>query len=245
MYIGVRITKRDDDFYSHLCLFSLEYGFALDKMLVCMEGHNTENEHYHIMIQNIEIIGMKDRSYKDKFLKDIKKSFIKSNKLYKDEGQGGKRNFYVKLYSDKELSKGYMYLCKGKDKDTMPDIILNEGILTDKDIEHYHNLYWNQPDKVKKEISLTGDEKFLEWFKENKLNRYNIMYGKYYFKTKKLVDDILEFYDLNNKGYKKQLLEHKMNLLCNTIVRRYSPEQFEDYKNHIYHIFEQFENILG
>lgn len=78
---------------------------------------------------------------------DVKHPETKYKVYFKQKGFKGNEQFSVKVmdkYGTFEENKmmTLRYLCKGKDKDTLPDVIFNTIGLTIEEIQKYHDDYW-------------------------------------------------------------------------------------------------------
>ena len=67
---------------------------------------------------------------------------------------------YYMLEEKDDWEKQMRYLCKGKDRDTMPVVLSKKGI-TDDEIKQYHEAYWLENDRLKEKgaaiAAHTGD----------------------------------------------------------------------------------------
>lgn len=198
-----------------------------------METGLFENPHYHIVIIGAVMC--------EAFSKKFKRYMIDRDVNYKDTGKGGKRKIYIQDGGDVEAL--YRYFCKGFSVEEQPLVEINTVGLTEEQIEDYHNQYWEKYNNVKesdnqekkpKSTTVNQDFVFLDWFRNKRLESYkrlDLLTDKeeYGFICEELVEDILTFYRAHDKGFKKQLVEHKLHLLYNSIIKEYRPDMHKCY----------------
>jgi len=247
--VSIRVSAPDysDDYVDNTVVFMSEFlqKFNYDEgcfMVFEYKGIDEEtgffiNPHYHAVIQGVKM--------DDAFSKRFKRFMISKDNRYSNLGQqGGKRSLYVQDAG--ELEKCYAYLCKGASVEDWPLVMYNdvEG-LTDEKVWEYHEQYWDKfknkekvtEEKVKK-ASVNADAVFLDWFKSKRLESYkriDLLTNKlsYAFMCEELIEDVLTFYNAHQKGFKKQLLEHKLHLIYNSVIREFHPQMFQDYRKEL------------
>lgn len=173
----------------------------------------------------------------EKLIKKIRNIIV--NKLLNKQGSKEDYSFTnVKDYDNYMvyLSKGECVIHDGTFVEGIePQQIYLKGITQEIIIEYRTKAVVQQKAHVvKKAKKPTEDKEFIAYFKEHFLHKYEerqqSITGKvYHFKQRYLIKDILDYFHLKTKGYKRQVLEHKMHLLYNTIVREYEPEAFDLY----------------
>jgi hypothetical protein len=257
-YIGLRISQIDDiekETPDYIVKWLNEYLLSQDidsKVFGVFEHKGIEtigtlgepdfkitviNPHYHFIIL--------DSSYTEGFRKSFYRFFEKKDIRYKTE-QRGKRMLGGKNYKMKDIDKGYKYLCKGENKDTLPVIVINDVNLTDEEIKNYHSLNYGNYDIVKEELQRDGTstvkkikekklsrvQEYHNWFESTCLPKYiNKLQPK--FTVREIVKDILEFFKNLRMLYKKQLIEQYLHYTMNMFVREYQPENFQKYESGI------------
>lgn len=105
-----------------------------------------ERPHIHCIITPTKTAS----TFRQQFLKTF--PMCKGNKCYS-------------LEEVKEEESMKLYLCKGENRDTSPEVIYS--II---DTEVYHNQYWENNDKLKKNSGVKVKEKSLSWIQEVKID---------------------------------------------------------------------------
>jgi len=196
-----------------------------------------DNPHYHIVIIGAVMC--------QAFSKKFKRYMISRNSDYEDKGKGGKRKIYLQEGGD--IERLYRYFCKGHSKEEQPLVELNSVVLTTEQIEEYHELYWEEYENINKKVSVeekvkkpsvNADAVFLDWFRTKRLESYRRLdlltnQESYAFVCEELIEDVLTFYNAHDKGFKKQLLEHKLHLIYNSIIRVHHPQMFQEYRKEL------------
>lgn len=228
-YTSVRISAMSTDTVEIFNKFMSDK--AGDRAFLVREKAGEENEHYHVILPDTE--------HSEAYSKKFKRFFVKENEAYKDVGRGGKRKIFLKSYPISNISSGYKYLCKGKEKGIMPEVMVNDCI-TDDEIEEFHYAYWEE-----REEHETGQiqeskkkpnkvQEYLLWFEEFKLYNYYREYSQeYVFNAMDIGKDIMEFFNLSEERpmlHHKRLIEMYMCLTYNRFVRKYAEEQFKKYQ---------------
>lgn len=207
---------------------NLIYKFAEDNNVYVFgvrEHIGTSNEHFHFFLdtpQNTQSLRMK--------LSHIFKA-------YKSYGQrGGLRRTALKRYS-RNMQEMFKYLCKGDKPDEPPCVVLNDFELTTEQILDYQKQYWEQSIIPKK---TNPDSQFLEYFTEKCLYTFKkpqqvlnddcTLTTEYRFDQSKMISYILDYYNIHTKSFRRNVIEQKLNLLYNVIVRKYEPEEFSRYE---------------
>ena len=99
--------------------------------LVVKESHDGENPHVHVYLES------------DKKLAALRKDFQR-----KFPGNQGNAGYSLKECNDDIEAYG-RYMCKGKDKESMPDVIGRQGLLyTDEWVKDSHDQYWVNNDAL-------------------------------------------------------------------------------------------------
>lgn len=96
-------------------------------------GANGENPHVHVYFES------------DKKLEALRKDFRR--KFPENTGNGG----YSLKECDDDIDAYGRYMCKGLDRDTLPDVVARQGLLyTDEWIKSQHEQYWVNNDSLMK-----------------------------------------------------------------------------------------------
>lgn len=112
--------------------------------------------------------------YQSYWKTDIKKDAITKRLQRLEIKAGGSNQQYActKIKdTDQDRERMIQYLCKGENKDTLPDVLFN-NFLTDEQIKDYHDEYWMENEKLKdgkkskKPYELSNFEKALEYVKK-------------------------------------------------------------------------------
>lgn len=99
--------------------------------LVVKESHDGENPHVHVYMES------------DKKLAAIRKDFQR-----KFPGNQGNAGYSLKECND-DIDAYGRYMCKGTDRDTLPDIVARQGLLyTDEWVQDMHDQYWVNNDSL-------------------------------------------------------------------------------------------------
>lgn len=122
-------------------------------------GGETEKPHYH----SIHLSG---------------KTTLYDRATVKLSWKGNENHAFTMLNSDSEedWDECMKYLCKGPDKNTLPEVVINTFEYTDEQIQEWHDLYWKEG--MKKKASDDGKKKKLT--EEDKQSMFNkkLMYCK-------------------------------------------------------------------
>lgn len=98
---------------------------------VVKENHDGENPHVHAYLES------------DKKLPALRKDFQR-----KFPGNQGNAGYSLKLCNDDVEAYG-RYMCKGADRDTLPDVVARQGLVyTDEWVESMHEQYWVNNDAL-------------------------------------------------------------------------------------------------
>lgn len=241
-YTGVRISQMSQDTVEIFKQFLESEGYSQGVFMV-LEKQGTPNAHYHVILR--------EQEHSEAYSKRCKRFFAKCNEAYKDVGRGGKRKIWLGSYPIDDIhDKGYMYLCKGAGRGQLPLVMMN-NLLTQQDIIDYHHAEWDKREGrvITSETKSSNahvvvhevqprpkkpneDKRFLDWFNENKLWQYKHD-DIYIFQGAQMVGDIEEFYKLHTKSYRRYVIEQKLNLLYNNVVREYDPDEFRVYHNYM------------
>jgi len=96
-------------------------------------GANGENPHVHVYFES------------DKKLEALRKDFRR--KFPDNTGNGG----YSLKACDEDIDAYGRYMCKGSDRDTLPDVVCRQGLLyTDQWVKDMHDQYWVNNDSLMK-----------------------------------------------------------------------------------------------
>lgn len=100
-------------------------------VLCVYEDHEGENPHVHLII------------WSEKKLEALRKSFKRAFPEHV-----GNKGYSIKVCDDD--TDAYMrYMCKGKDKNTLPRVVYRMGLdYTDDNIKRYHEQYWVNNDAL-------------------------------------------------------------------------------------------------
>lgn len=136
-------------------------------------------------------------------------------------------NKCVEAYCDGIQFDCECYACNGDDNDCVS--FMGDKIEIDRIKPFFAQ---HQPTKQFSNSKTHVGERFKNWFIAHKLDTYKASgNNKHHFPTKRLIDDIFNYYCLHTQGNKKIIIEHNLNLIYNCIVRTYDPDEFERYQN--------------
>lgn len=240
-YIGLRISASVEDkvieYFNEFMKLN-DY----DNKVFCVFEHKGQDEekklinpHYHFMIL--------DMTYTEAFRKKLYRFFEKKDETYKSK-QRGLRMLAGKNYKMKELEKGYLYLCKGR-KGVLPDVRINDDLLTQEEIKEYHDRYWNGGECLLKDEDLKNEKKVKQPKQKqlNKVQEFKIYYENeclpriaergYKFKYDEIIEDILNFFSNKDMLFRTQLVEQYLNLVFNCYVRQYQIKHFKLFSDRI------------
>lgn len=221
---------------------NLMYKFAEDNNIPVFgvrEHIGTSNEHFHFFLDtpiNTNSLRMK--------LSNIFKA-------YKSSGQhGGLRRTALKRYP-RNMPEMLKYLCKGDKPDDPPCVVLNDLELTNEDILNYQREYWDNYNSIAPKKN-NPDVQFLEYFTEKCLSSFRIpqqtlndngsLSTQYRFSQSTMISYILDYYNLHNKSFRRNVIEQKLHLLYNVIVRKYDPEEFSRY---VFYMHREIQQIFS
>lgn len=71
----------------------------------------------------------------------------------------GKRNEFYAISQKDDIEAQERYICKGKDKDTLPEVVCRTHQYTDALIALRHQQYWEENDKLKKNSGTVKEQK--------------------------------------------------------------------------------------
>lgn len=147
----IRVTSEDEKYSK---LLKENFGKYIQVLEEADDEVNRTHTHSHV-----EEPLLKERSIRNKYSLATDKN---KNKM-----------FSMTIVRDKR--KNLCYICKGKDKDTLPIVIIN-NLLTTEDIEKYHRWYWEENTRLKEATGASRPKKkpsFLEnCIKEAQTDKY-------------------------------------------------------------------------